>query len=115
MNESRKRLACGEGSERWPDVNGSGTEVVAASAPSFYRGVIIKLDRAKGWGVVRSASGRELLFQFSLVTVVGARPGSKMSAMDLLAEGDAVGFDVTRTANGTRITTIKPARSTTAG
>jgi cold shock CspA family protein len=87
-----------------------GADCAAEVAPAFYRGVIAKLDRAKGWGVIRSPSGRELIFQFPLVTVIGARPGSRMPGIELLAEGEEVGFDVTRTANGTRVTTIKPAR-----
>lgn len=93
------------------DSEAEGAHDGAESGPGFYRGVIAKLDRTKGWGIVRSRSGRELIFQFPLVTVIGARPAGRMPGIELLAEGDEVGFDVTRTASGTRVTTIKPARS----
>jgi hypothetical protein len=89
------------------DLTDSAAAHVDVSAFPFYRGVITKLDRAKGWGVIRSYSGRELIFQFPLVAIIGARPGSRVSSIELLAEGQEVGFDVTRTANGTRVTTIK--------
>jgi hypothetical protein len=75
---------------------------------NFYQGMILSLDRARGRGVVRSHSGREVLFQFPHVRVVGARIGGAMPGIDLLREGDVVGFDVGWTSGGLRVTTIQP-------
>ena len=75
---------------------------------NFYPGMIQKLDRARGRGVVRSHSGKEIPFEFPHVTVVGASIGGKMPGLDLIAEGDVVGFDVGWTSHGLRVTTIRP-------
>jgi hypothetical protein len=75
---------------------------------NFYQGMILKLDRARGRGVVRSHSGKEIPFEFPFVAVVGAPIAGKMPGMDLIAEGDIVGFDVGWTSKGLRITTIHP-------
>jgi hypothetical protein len=75
---------------------------------NFYQGMILKLDRARGRGVVRSHSGRDLSFEFPFVTVVGAAIGGKMPGIEMLREGDVVGFDVGWTSKGLRITTIRP-------
>jgi hypothetical protein len=75
---------------------------------NFYQGMILSLDRARGRGVVRSHSGREVPFQFPHVRVVGAGIGGQMPGIELLREGDVVGFDVGWTSGGLRVTTIQP-------
>ncbi len=78
---------------------------------NFYRGMIMRLDRARGRGAVRSHQGREVLFQFPFVEIAGAPLGGRFPGIDLLSEGDSVGFDVGWTSSGLRVTLIKPARS----
>jgi len=75
---------------------------------NFYQGMILKLDRARGRGVVRSHSGKEILFEFPFVAVVGSGIGGKMPGIDLIREGEIVGFDVGWTSRGLRVTTIYP-------
>ena len=75
---------------------------------NFYQGMILKLDRARGHGILRSHSGREFEFVFPFVRVVGAKIGGEMPGIDLLREGDVVGFDVGWTSKGLRVTTISP-------
>lgn len=74
----------------------------------FYPGVIVFLDRARGRGVIRSHSGREIRFEFPFVGVAGAALGGRTPGIDLLQQGDTVGFDVGWTSKGLRVTTIKP-------
>jgi hypothetical protein len=76
----------------------------------FYPGLIVSLDRARGRGVIRSHSGREIRFEFPFVSVVGAALGGRAPGINLLYQGDRVGFDVGWTSKGLRVTTIKPAR-----
>jgi hypothetical protein len=76
---------------------------------NFYSGLIIFLDRARGRGTVRSYSGREIRFEFPFVSVVGAPLGGRAPGINLLKEGDSVGFDVGWTSKGLRVTTIRPA------
>lgn len=76
---------------------------------SFYPGVIMVLDRVRGRGIIRAYSGREIRFEFPFVTVVGAPLGGRTPGIELLRQGDRVGFDVGWTSNGLRVTTIKPA------
>jgi hypothetical protein len=80
---------------------------------NFYQGMILKLDRARGRGVVRSHSGKEIPFQFPFVAVTGAPIGGTMPGIDLIREGDIVGFDVGWTSKGLRITTIHPRTAAT--
>ncbi len=75
---------------------------------NFYQGMILRLDRARGRGIVRSHSGREIYFEFPFVQIVGASLGGRMPGIELLREGDVVGFDVGWTSNGLRVTTISP-------
>jgi hypothetical protein len=75
---------------------------------NFYQGMILKLDRVRGRGVVRSHSGKEIPFEFPFVAVVGAPIGGTMPGIDLIREGDIVGFDVGWTSRGLRVTTIQP-------
>jgi hypothetical protein len=78
---------------------------------NFYRGMIMRLDRARGRGAVRSHQGREVPFEFPFVEVAGAPLGGRFPGIDLLSEGDSVGFDVGWTSSGLRVTIIKPARA----
>lgn len=75
---------------------------------NFYRGMLMRLDRARGHGAVRSHSGKEIPFQFPHVTVIGARLGGRMPGIELLHEGDSVGFDVGWTSRGLCVTVIQP-------
>jgi cold shock CspA family protein len=75
---------------------------------NFYQGIVVRLDQARGKGVVRSTKGRDISFQFPFVTIIGAELGSRMPGMELLKEGGRVGFDVGWTSKGLRVTTIKP-------
>jgi hypothetical protein len=75
----------------------------------FYPGVIVVLDQVRGRGVIRSYSGREVRFEFPFVSVVGAALRGRSPGIDLLHQGDTVGFDVGWTSKGLRVTTIKPA------
>ncbi len=75
---------------------------------NFYQGMILRLDRARGKGLVRSHTGKEIPFQFPFVIVVGAPIGGRMPGIDLLAEGQSVSFDVGWTSKGLRVTSIKP-------
>ena len=75
---------------------------------NFYPGMIARLDRARGRGLVRSHSGKEIPFQFPFVSVVGAGIGGDHPGIEMLREGDIVGFDVGWTSKGLRVTTIQP-------
>jgi len=75
---------------------------------NFYQGMILKLDRARGRGIVRSHSGKEIPFQFPFVTIHGAGIGGTMPGINLISEGDIVGFDVGWTSSGLRVTIIHP-------
>jgi hypothetical protein len=78
---------------------------------NFYQGMVIFIDHARGYGRVRSNRGREIPFEFPFVAVVGAPLGGRMPGIDLLHQGDAVGFDVGWTSKGLRVTVIKPSGS----
>jgi hypothetical protein len=79
----------------------------------FYPGLIVFLDRVRGRGVIRSHSGREIRFEFPFVTVVGAPLGGRTPGIDLLRQGDTIGFDVGWTSKGLRVTRIKPSTEAT--
>ena len=75
---------------------------------NFYQGMILRLDRARGRGIVRSHSGRDVPFEFPFVSVVGAGIGGDMPGIEMLREGDVIGFDVGWTSKGLRVTSIRP-------
>ena len=77
-------------------------------AGNFYSGLIVFLDRARGRGTIRSWSGREIHFEFPFVSVAGAPIGGRAPGIELLRQGDRVGFDVGWTSKGLRVTLIKP-------
>ena len=68
----------------------------------YYHGVIAKLFPRNNMGVVRTESGREIAFSYSLVVVVG-----ESKSPNDLKEGQKVGYDLGWTANGLRVTKIK--------
>ena len=78
---------------------------------NFYPGLITFLDRVRGRGVIRSTSGREVRFEFPFVTVVGAELGGHAPGIELLRQGDNVGFDVGWTSKGLRVTKINPVKA----
>jgi hypothetical protein len=67
----------------------------------YYQGSILRLLRGSETGVVRSASGRELIFVFRHVEMRG--PVRRFAE---LREGMRVGFDVGWTSSGLRVTVI---------
>lgn len=75
---------------------------------NFYRGVIVRLNRASLKGLVRSDSGREIPFEFPFVAVVGAPLGGRAPGIEMLHVGDHVGFDVGWCSKGLVVTKIKP-------
>jgi hypothetical protein len=74
----------------------------AAGDDKFYHGVIEQVSWSKGTGSVRSRNGREIPFDFSLVTMVGER-----RRIEHLQPGMRVGFDVGWTSHGLRVTALK--------
>lgn len=67
----------------------------------YYRGTVCKLHMSPERGRVRSASGREIPFVFQHVVMRGDR-----RRFDDLREGLTVGYDVSWTARGLRVSTI---------
>lgn len=67
----------------------------------FYRGTVHELHRSPERGCVRAASGRDVPFVFQHVTLKGA--GHRF---DDLHEGMTVGYDVSWTARGLRVSAI---------
>jgi hypothetical protein len=72
------------------------------SIGNFYRGVVCKLHRSPERGRIRTANGREIPFQFQHVTMIGLR-----RRFTDLHEGMAVGYDVSWTAKGLRVSVIR--------
>jgi len=68
----------------------------------FYRGTVLKVSRGAERGTIRSASGRNIAFLFQHVTLIG--PHQRFSD---LREGLEVGFDVSWTSKGLRVSTIR--------
>jgi hypothetical protein len=68
----------------------------------FYRGQILKLSSGAQRGTIRSASGRNIPFFFAYVTMVGPR-----RRFEDLREGLEVGFDVSWTSKGLRVSVIR--------
>ena len=67
----------------------------------FHQGMITKLFPSNNTGIVRTESGRELMFSYDLVVL----SGSVNSPLDL-KEGAVVGYDLGWTSNGLRVTKI---------
>lgn len=77
-------------------------ETDAGPSDKFYRGKILRLFRGSASGVVLSAAGREIPFDFRHVTMVG-----KVRKFDELREDMEVGFDVGWTSRGLQVTMMK--------
>jgi cold shock CspA family protein len=80
-----------------------------ASAPDaidspnkYYRGTVHKLSRSAQRGTIRSANGRNIPFMFMHVTMVGPH-----QRFEDLREGQEVGYDVSWTSKGLRISVIR--------
>ena len=74
----------------------------SGAADHFYQGVIASVHWGHERGSIKSASGREIQFEFPFVTVVGER-----RSVESLHPGMHVGFDVGQTSGGLRVTTLK--------
>lgn len=72
------------------------------SRDKFYRGVVQKLFRGAERGTIRSANGREIPFTFASVTMLGAH-----RKFEDLREGAEVGYDVSWTSKGLRVSVIR--------
>jgi cold shock CspA family protein len=69
----------------------------------FYHGVISKIFWRNETGVIHSDSGKDISFAFPFVTLLGA----PRQDIRFLREGMRVGFDVSRTPKGLRVSIIK--------
>ena len=72
------------------------------SLEKFYRGTILKISRGAQRGTIRSASGRNIPFIFTHVTMLGPQ-----RSFEALHEGQEVGFDVSWTSKGLRVSVIR--------
>jgi hypothetical protein len=68
----------------------------------FYRGTVLKVSPGAERGTIRSASGRNIAFLFQHVTLIGPR-----QSFSDLREGIEVGFDVSWTSKGLRVSVIR--------
>lgn len=68
---------------------------------NFYRGVVCKLHRSPERGKIRTASGREIPFTFTHLSMVGSH-----RRFDDLHEGMEVGYDLGWTSKGLRVHVI---------
>lgn len=68
----------------------------------FYHGIIAKLFPGNDIGVVRTASGREIPFSFQHVILLGD------TKLEQLHVGMEVGYDVSWTSKGLRVSKLKP-------
>jgi len=73
----------------------------------YHHGVVTKLFPSNNTGIVRIESGRELVFSYDFVTLIG----EIQSPLDLTV-GQLVGYDLGWTPRGLRITKIKTYPST---
>jgi hypothetical protein len=73
-----------------------------AAQERYYQGRIKRLFRGSETGIVRSATGREIPFEFQHVVMYGP-----VRDFDGLREGLAVGFDVGWTSHGLRVTALR--------
>ncbi len=74
----------------------------AETADKFYRGTVERLQRGSQRGIIRSHSGREIPFVFMHVSMVGPH-----RRFDDLRPGLEVGYDVSWTSNGLRVSVIR--------
>ena len=76
-------------------------EVIGGS-DKYYQGVVHKISRSAQRGTIRSASGRNIPFIFMHVTMVGPH-----QRFENLREGQQVGYDVSWTSKGLRVSVIR--------
>lgn len=74
----------------------------AEPTDKFYHGTILTLSRGAQRGTIRSASGRNIPFIFQHVTLLGPH-----QRFDDLREGLEVGYDVSWTSKGLRVSVIR--------
>lgn len=74
----------------------------AADGDKYYRGIVCALQRGSQRGTIRSTSGREITFVFAHVAMLGSH-----RRFDDLYEGLQVGFDVSWTSKGLRVSVIR--------
>ena len=72
------------------------------SPDKYYRGTVHKLSRSAQRGTVRSASGRNIPFMFMHVPMVGPH-----RRFEDLREGQEIGYDVSWTSKGLRVSVIR--------
>ncbi len=68
----------------------------------FYHGTVHTLQRGSQRGTIRAASGRDIPFVFAHVTMIGAH-----RRFDDLYEGLRIGYDVSWTSKGLRVSVIR--------
>jgi len=68
----------------------------------YYRGIVCSLQRGSQRGTIRSVSGREIQFVFAHVAMQGSH-----RRFDDLYEGLHVGFDLSWTSKGLRVSVIR--------
>jgi hypothetical protein len=90
------------------DITADGSEIeddglAAFGDVKFYRGVLLKLQRGRQHGIVRTAAGKEIHFEMQHAQLLGDR-----WRWEDLHEGMPVGYDLGWTSRGLRITAIKP-------
>ena len=71
-------------------------------ADLFYHGVISKIFWRNETGVIHSDTGKDIPFAFPFVTLLGV----PRQDIQFLREGMRVGFDVSRTPKGLRVSVI---------
>lgn len=71
-------------------------------ADKYYRGTVLKLSRSAQRGTIRSASGRNIPFMFMHVTMIGPH-----RRFEDLREGQEIGYDVSWTSKGLRVSVIR--------
>jgi hypothetical protein len=74
----------------------------AGNGDRFYRGTVHALQRGAQRGMIRAASGREIPFVFAHTTMLGPH-----RHFDDLYEGLRVGYDVSWTSKGLRVSVIR--------
>jgi hypothetical protein len=74
----------------------------AGNGDKYYHGIVCALQRGAQRGTVRAASGREIQFIFAYVTMLGSH-----RRFDDLYEGLQIGYDVSWTSSGLRVSVIR--------
>jgi hypothetical protein len=83
-------------------MNDEGPAGATRNGDKFYQGTVHALQRGAQRGMVRAASGRDIPFVFAHVTMLGPH-----RHFDDLYEGLRVGYDVSWTSKGLRVSVIR--------